>query len=219
LPEPAVLARTFRRLGVSCDTPVVVYDASGGAIAGRAWWSLRWLGHDDVRLLDGGLHAWQAAQLPLQEGEVGAEPGDFAAAPRRGFVVSTAEVVAGLEEYGELRLVDARDEARFRGEVEPIDAVAGHIPGSRNLPFTEALNEDGTFRRQAALQALWRGVLSEPPLEAAWSVMCGSGVTACHLVISALLAGYREPRVYVGSWSEWIRDPDRPVVTGACPDT
>ncbi|MGI9224738.1 MAG: sulfurtransferase [Woeseiaceae bacterium] len=213
LPDAEILACTFRRLGVSRDTPVVVYDTAAGAMAARAWWSLRWLGHDDVKLLDGGLPAWEAAKLPLQDGAVAVEPGEFSAHPREGCLLTTSEVLAGLEGGGELLLVDARDAARFRGEVEPIDARAGHIPGTRNLPFTEALNEDGTFKRQEGLEALWRGVLGEST-DSAWSVMCGSGVTACHLALSALLAGYCEPSVYVGSWSEWIRDPDRPVATG-----
>jgi thiosulfate/3-mercaptopyruvate sulfurtransferase len=216
LPEPEVLATTFRQLGVSQNSSVVVYDGAGGAMAARAWWSLRWLGHPDVRLLDGGLPVWQAAKEPLEEGEVSVEPGDLKAAPREGLVLTTGEVLTGLEE-GDLVLVDARDRARFSGAVEPIDAVAGHIPGTRNLPFTETLSEDGTFRSQEALEALWGGVLGHPNNQA-WSVMCGSGVTACHLAISGLLAGYREPSVYVGSWSEWIRDPDRPVATKTDPD-
>lgn len=211
LPDAEILAHTFRRLGVRRDTPVVVYDTAAGAMAARAWWSLRWLGHEDVRLLDGGLAGWEAAKLPLQNGAVAVEPGDFTADPRDGFLLTTPEVLAGLGE--DLVLVDARDTARFRGELEPIDAIAGHIPGTRNLPFTAALNEDGTFKRQEGLEALWRGVLGESK-DVAWSVMCGSGVTACHLALSALLAGYREPSVYVGSWSEWIRDPDRPVAMG-----
>ena len=218
LPGDGVATGTLRRLGVSRDTSVVVYDSAGGAMAARAWWWLRQLGHANVRLLDGGLPCWQAAQLPLQEGEVDVDPGDFIPAPRDGLVLTTEDVVAGLETGSELLLVDARDAARFRGEVEPIDSVVGHIPGTRNLPFTEALNGDGTFRCEAALQALWREVLGDSK-EIAWSAMCGSGVTACHLAISALLAGYREPRVYVGSWSEWIRDPGRPVATGTALDT
>ena len=218
LPDDGVATDTLRRLGVSRDTAVVVYDSAGGAMAARAWWWLRRLGHADVRLLDGGLPCWQAARLPLQEGEVDVDPGDFKPAPQDGFVLTTEEVVAGLETGSELLLVDARDAARFRGEVEPIDSVAGHIPGTRNLPFTEALNGDGTFKREAALQALWREILGDSK-EITWSTMCGSGVTACHLAISALLAGYSEPSVYVGSWSEWIRDPGRPVAKGAAPDT
>ncbi len=218
LPDDGVATGTLRRLGVSRDTSVVVYDSAGGAMAARAWWWLRRLGHAKVRLLDGGLPCWHAAKLPLQEGKVDVEPGDFMPVAQDGFVLTTEEVVTGLETGSELLLVDARDAARFRGEVEPIDSVAGHIPGTRNLPFTEALNGDGTFKREAALQALWREILGDSK-EITWSAMCGSGVTACHLAISAQLAGYPGPSVYVGSWSEWIRDPGRPVATGAALDT
>ena len=214
LPETATVGETFRRLGVSQDTDVVVYDTAGGAMAARAWWLLRWLGHDEVKVLDGGLPCWLAANRSLEEGEVDVEEGDFMPTPRDGYVLTTEEVVAGLEGGRELLLVDARDAARFRGEVEPIDSVAGHIPATLNLPFTEALSADGTFRPEKALEALWREILGDSK-DVAWSAMCGSGVTACHLAISALLAGYRDPGVYVGSWSEWIRDPARPVETGS----
>ena len=184
LPEIDVATETFRRLGVSHETDVVVYDSAGGAMAARAWWMMRWLGHDRVRILDGGLPCWQAANWPLEDGEVSAEPGKFQAAPRDECVVTIEEVVAGLEAGGDLLLVDARDAARFRGELEPIDTVAGHIPGTLNLPFTEALNEDGTFRPEEELEALWEGILGESK-DVAWAAMCGSGGTACHLAISA----------------------------------
>ena len=218
LPEIGVAAETFRRLGVSRETNVVVYDSAGGAMAARAWWMLQWLGHEEVRLLDGGLPRWQATNGPLENGEVDVEPGNLEPTPHGKFVVTTGEVAAELESDGNLLLVDARDAARFRGEVEPIDSVAGHIPGTRNLPFNEALNQDGTFRAEKELEGLWQGILGDSK-DVDWSAMCGSGVTACHLAISALLAGYREPGLYVGSWREWIRNPDRPVATGAAPDT
>ena len=213
LPDIDALAATFRRLGICRDMPVVVYDSSGGAIASRAWWLLRWLGHHNVTLLDGGLQAWQAMNLPLESGQNTVHPGNFIAQPRDEQVLTTEEVVANIVSIAELSLVDARDEARFRGEVEPIDSVAGHIPGTLNLPFTASLNEDGTWRPETALQALWRPVLGQSR-DTPWAVMCGSGVTACHLAISGLLAGYTEPRLYVGSWSEWIRDPERPIAMG-----
>jgi len=218
LPEFRVATETFRRLGVRRESEVVVYDSAGGATAARAWWMLRWLGHEEVRILDGGLPCWQAASQPLEGGEVYVEPGEFKTSPRDEFVVTSEEVAAELGPGGNMLLVDARDAARFRGEVEPIDAVAGHIPGTRNLPFTEALNADGTFRPENELEGLWRGVLGEAK-DVAWTTMCGSGVTACHLAVSALLAGYREPGVYVGSWSEWIRNPDRPVEVETSLDT
>jgi thiosulfate/3-mercaptopyruvate sulfurtransferase len=151
--------------------------------------------------------------LPLESGLNTVRPGNFVAHPREGQRLTTEEVMASIESIGELRLVDARDEARFRGEIEPIDSVAGHIPGTLNFPYTASLHEEGTWKPQTALEALWRPVLGESR-DTPWAVMCGSGVTACHLVISGLLAGYREPRLYVGSWSEWIRDPERPIATG-----
>jgi thiosulfate/3-mercaptopyruvate sulfurtransferase len=157
LPDPEVLAHTFRRLGVNRDRPVVVYDTAGGAMAARAWWSLRWLGHTEVRLLDGGLPVWEAAKLPLQEGVVTVEPGDLTANPGEGFMLTTSEVLAGLEEGGDLLLVDARDAARFRGEVEPIDAVAGHIPGGA------LAGSSGRFERQGLVRHVRFGCDSLPP--------------------------------------------------------
>jgi len=213
LPDIGTLAATFRRLGIGRDSRVVAYDSGGGAIASRVWWLLRWLGHYNVRLLDGGLQAWQAMKLPLESGLGAVQPGNFNAQPRDGQLLTTEEVIASIASIANLRLVDGRDEARFRGEIEPIDSVAGHIPGTLNFPFTASLNEDGTWRPETALEALWQPVLGESR-DTPWAVMCGSGVTACHLAISGLLAGYREPRLYVGSWSEWIRDPERPIATG-----
>ena len=128
-------------------------------------------------------------------------------------MVTTADLVEALRTRDWPVLVDARDAARYRGEIEPIDSVAGHIPGSLNLPFADTLREDGTFRESEVLESLWRQVLGDDR-DAPWCAMCGSGVTACHLAISAQLAGYPEPSIYVGSWSEWIRDPARPVAVG-----
>ena len=213
LPDVSSATETFRRLGVSRDSNVVVYDSAGGAMAARAWWMLRWLDHGRVRLLDGGFPAWCAGGYPTESGAVTTATGDFKGIPVDGRILTTAGLVAAIAGNDPPRVVDARDAARFRGDVEPIDAVAGHIPGTLNRPFTDALREDGTFREQESLTRLWTESLGDDPKQP-WSVMCGSGVTACHLVISALLAGFREPSLYVGSWSEWIRDPDRAVATG-----
>ena len=128
-------------------------------------------------------------------------------------MLSTREVEERLDELDALRLIDVRDEARFRGESEPIDPIAGHVPGALNLPFARFLHEDGTWRSLEERTAILEGLLG-PDRNLPWSVMCGSGVTACHLVISGIEAGYREPRVYIGSWSEWIRDSGRPVAFG-----
>ena len=210
LPSTARARETFSRLGVDADTTVVAYDDAGGAIASRAWWLLRWLGHRRVTVLDGGLPAWRARNLPLESGAQAAERREFRVTEHPQRVISSQEVAERLGARGDLLLVDARDAARYRGEAEPIDARAGHIPGSRNLPFTDCLQPDGRWMRGAALRKRLSAVLGDDETRE-WGVMCGSGVTACHLAISGLLAGYREPRVYVGSWSEWIRDPARPV--------
>ena len=203
----------FRRLGVSTGSSVVAYDSSGGAIAARAWWMLRWLGHQDVSLLDGGFEAWRSENLALESGEHAVGPGDFAAKPQPEMILTTADLVSSPELIALTRVVDARDAARFRGEVEPIDPVAGHIPGTVNLPYSECLNEDATWKKPEELRASLDALLGGDP-DAPWAVMCGSGVTACHLAISGHLAGYRQPRLYVGSWSEWIRDPQRAVASG-----
>ncbi len=210
LPNVDNAEATFSRLGIDGDIDVVCYDAAGGAIASRAWWLLRWMGHSRVTVLDGGLRAWLARDLPLEAGEQEAVHRNFRGADSPGRVLTSEEVVADLDADDQCVLVDARDAPRFRGELEPIDTRAGHIPGTRNLPFTACLNEDGTWQDSDALRRLLQPLLGDDE-NVPWSVMCGSGVTACHLAISGLLAGYREPRLYVGSWSEWIRDPSRPV--------
>lgn len=214
LPPADQLALVFGRFGIGSGTQVVVYDDSGGAIAARAWWLLRWLGHTRVAVLDGGIAAWRAAGGTLEPGEVRVRETRFEARPRADRVLETADIVSGLDDPGQMRLVDARDAARFQGLTEPLDTVAGHIPGSVNLPYSQTLNPDGTLRPPGQLRQLWSAALIGDP-DAACAVTCGSGVTACHLVLSALLAGRREPRVYAGSWSEWIRDPSRPIATGA----
>lgn len=208
LPDLQVLAQTFSRLGIGPETRVVCYDHSSGALAARAWWLLRLLGHSNACLLDGGLTRWEKLGLPTEEGTNTPEPAVFHAAPDADRIVETHEVVERGAES--LLLVDARDEARFAGRSEPIDAVAGHIPGSINLPFSASLADNGTWKETSELRELWHTTLAGST-GSEWSVMCGSGVTACHLVVSGLIAGLPEPRVYVGSWSEWITDPARPI--------
>ena len=213
LPDVEQFAMTLGRLGINNATTVIVYDAGPGALAARAWWLLRWMGHERVRVLDGGFQQWESDARPIAAGEERVAPRKFSALPQNDKVVSTAELVRDVKAIDALNLVDARDAARFRGEVEPIDTVAGHIPGSINLPFPMSLNEEGLWRSKESLESLWAAVLGDDP-ETPWIAMCGSGVTACHLAISAIEAGYREPRLYVGSWSEWIRDPKRPIALG-----
>lgn len=214
LPEPARLADRFGAFGIGPEeSRVVCYDQASGAVAARAWWLLRWLGHEHVAVLDGGYTAWQRAGGAVSRGEEMNLPQRFVGEPAADWVVSTPELVTSDGFGAGLRLVDAREAARFRGEEEPIDPVAGRVPGSRNLYFGDTLRDDRTLKDPTELRGLFATVL-DGELEAPWSVMCGSGVTACQLAVAAAHAGLRPPRVYVGSFSEWIRDPGRPVVTG-----
>ena len=213
LPDPADLAETFARFGISSDTRVVVYDEGPGAVAARAWWLLRWLGHDNAAVLDGGFGAWLASGAATETHEPGVSRGSFIASPREELVLETPEIIAAGERTTELNLIDVRAMERYIGAEEPIDAVAGHIPGTLSLPYIDNVREDGHWRSPAELRDRLTERIGEPSGQA-WAVMCGSGVTACHLVLAGLLAGYDEPRVYVGSWSEWISDPARPTATG-----
>lgn len=213
LPTPKHASDSFRRAGVNSDSRVVVYDDKGGAHAARAWWMLRWLGHSDVRLLDGGYPAWTRAGLPVDCGEVDVEPGDFSGVPAPDWVIDAREL-AQLD-LAETFLCDARDSERFWGEIEPIDRKAGHIPGARNTPFLATLDENGRFLDTEQLASFWVKAL-EGRLDRPWVVMCGSGVTACHLAVSGLLAGARMPLLYAGSWSEWITDSSRATAIGRC---
>lgn len=206
LPDPDQLAARFRAWGIGNDTQIVAYDADSGALAARAWWLARWLGHSAAAVLDGGLAAWCAAGGALTSTSSQPRPGAFSRRPALVTVVTVNDI-----ERGGLTLLDARSVARFAGEVEPIDPVAGHIPGARSMPFEDNLSEDRRFKDARALAALFDGVTPGPNGIAAY---CGSGVTACHLVLAMRQAGLPAPGLYVGSWSEWIVDPQRPVATG-----
>lgn len=214
LPDPQTLAALFQGLGVAPNTQAVVYDESNGSFAARAWWLLRWLGHPQVAVLDGGLSAW------LREGgatESGEPP--RAAAARSGAVqvhrraaLGTEELIAALESPRTL-LLDARAPERYSGAVEPIDPVAGHIPGAVNHPFGTNLRSDGRFLPREELAQRWQSRLGQTS-PADVIMMCGSGVTACHNLLALEHAGLPGARLYAGSWSEWIRDPGRPVARG-----
>jgi len=205
LPDPVELGTKLAAAGVNSEAQVVAYDDSHGAFAARLWWLLRWLGHDRVAVLNGGCAGWQAAGLPLATALPQPEPGQFQPQLRHDLVVSS-EALADLLEQSGTTLIDARGAQRFRGEEEPIDPVAGHIPGAINLPFAANLDDSGKFlpaeqlrQRHEHRQAIH---------------MCGSGVTACHNILASCHAGNELPRLYVGSWSEWITDDRRPVATG-----
>lgn len=214
LPPPAALAARLGRLGIAVGTRVVVYDRQGGMFAGRAWWLLQRLGHAEVALLDGGLAAWQAAGGALQAGAAAdpappdAPPYPLGLPPR----VRELDAPALLSGLGRLRIVDARAPERFRGEVEPLDPVAGHIPGALNRPFAANLQADGRFKSPEQLRQEWAPLLLGAGASASSVVHhCGSGVTACHNLIAQRVAGFDDGVLYPGSWSEWCADPARPV--------
>jgi thiosulfate/3-mercaptopyruvate sulfurtransferase len=209
LPEPEVLAAVFGRWGIDHAAKVVAYDDAGGAIAARLWWLLRWMGHADVGLLDGGWGAWQAAGMAIDSTPARCEPKLFTGGPGHMPVIDAGEIAARLQDPRFL-LIDARAAARFSGEVEPIDVVAGHVPGAKNLPFQDSLDARGSFRDRTTLEGRF-GDLMRGRDAANVAVMCGSGVTACHNLFSMELAGYPGARLYPGSWSEWITDPVRPI--------
>jgi thiosulfate/3-mercaptopyruvate sulfurtransferase len=212
LPDPTVLAATLGKWGISPASQVVVYDADTGMYASRLWWLLRWLGHHKVAVLDGGFKAWQNAGLPITSIVPTPQAATFIGQPNSELVVTAADVVR-LAVRGDWRILDARAPERFRGDVEPIDTVAGHVPGARNHPF--AWNMDGNGRLLAAdklaqkLQQSLDGVSSHQSV-----MMCGSGVTACHNILAMEVAGLTGAKLYAGSWSEWIRDPARAVEKG-----
>lgn len=212
LPEPSGLERTLRRLGVNAGDAVVAYDDRNGMFASRLWWMLRWVGHDRVAVLDGGLARWTELGLPVTTAIAAPAPGDFVARVRPDQVVTAAEV-ARMAADPRSRVLDARAPERFRGDVEPIDPVAGHVPGAHNQPFSQSLEPDGRLRAPEVLRGLLAQALGNVAPEHT-AAMCGSGVTACHLLLAMQHAGLGGGRLYAGSWSEWIRDASRPVARG-----
>ena len=211
LPSADAFGAAMRRAGVSTGRPVVDYDAANSMAAARAWWVLRYFGHEVVSVLDGGLDAWIAAGQPVEAGSPPVSPGDFAARPG-GMPLLDAAGAAELARVGVL--LDARAPERFRGEVEPLDSVAGHIPGAHNRPTTENVDSSGAFLSPSALAGGFEAAGIRPGL--AVGAYCGSGVTAAHEVLALTLAGI-PAALYVGSWSNWITDPARPVAAGASP--
>lgn len=212
LPDQDKFVELLRAWGVNQDSQVVAYDAHGGMFAARLWWMLRWVGHEAVAVLDGGLQAWQAAEQPVT--------GDASAPRARGNIalrdslVSTVDVGRVLYnvEHGGRTVVDARAPDRFRGENETIDPVGGHIPGAKNRFFKDNLQADGRFKPAQQLKTEL-GVTVGDPAKAI--MQCGSGVTACHNLLALETAGMPGAALYPGSWSEWCADPKRAVATGA----
>jgi thiosulfate/3-mercaptopyruvate sulfurtransferase len=205
LPDRDALAGAFGRWGIDEATQIVAYDAGPGPFAARLWWLARWLGHPSVAVLDGGLAAWQRAGFPLECDPPSPAPREFHARPALTRVITADEIGQRL---ADVELLDARDESRFRGEQEPIDPVAGHIPGAYCLPFQGNLDATGRFRARDELRTRF-----QPHVASGHPVVCycGSGVTAAHNILAMVHAGLPEPALYAGSWSEWITDPARPI--------
>lgn len=216
LPEADAFQAAMRRLGVCDGRGVVVYDENDSLAASRAWWTLRYYGHAQVRVLDGGYRAWVTAGRPVVAGSGAATPGDFTAQPGH-MPLLGADGAAALTRAG--WLLDARAGERYRGEIEPIDPVAGHIPGAVSAPTAGNVTKDGHFRSAAELAGRFAalGIVAPQELPApAVGAYCGSGVTAAHQVLSLGIAGI-PAALYVGSWSHWVTDPDRGVATGPEP--
>jgi thiosulfate/3-mercaptopyruvate sulfurtransferase len=211
LPSAQQFAATLGRWGFTAHSPVVAYDQGHGAGAARLWWLLQAAGWPRVQVLDGGLAAWKSAGLPLETGVVGRTPTGVAARELRGWL-SSLELQQALAKDAVL-LVDARAADRFAGRNETIDPVAGHVPGARCHPFATNLGDDGCFLPADALRARWHTTLAGRG-PAALVSMCGSGITGCHNLLAMAQAGLPGGRLYAGSWSEWIRDPARPVARG-----
>jgi thiosulfate/3-mercaptopyruvate sulfurtransferase len=234
LPAAGPLLAFFTSLGVVAASQVVAYDDANGAFAARTWWLLRWSGHSKVAVLDGGYRAWITAGGQIEAGDdtpsgpaipTGARTGDLSSlstanpepseASPKAQAVTAADVVVALKDPRRV-LVDARAPERFAGDVEPIDPVAGHIPGAVNHPFSRNLDAENRFLPPDELRRRWLESLhGRNPHDAI--LMCGSGVTACHNALAMEIAGLSGAKLYAGSWSEWIRDPERPVARGTAP--
>jgi thiosulfate/3-mercaptopyruvate sulfurtransferase len=211
LPDPEALAGRFRSWGMTSSSQLVCYDDAGGAMAARLWWLARWLGHDAVAVLDGGYPTWTAQGLGVVSDPAEPRSGSFSPSLRSDVLVD-AERIDQMRKSAEDRVFDARELPRFRGDSEPIDPVAGHIPGARPLPLSENL-EAGRFRSRDELSARYLAALAGVSPDRA-AVYCGSGVTACHDILAAAHAGIQGIKLYPGSWSEWIVDASRPVARG-----
>jgi thiosulfate/3-mercaptopyruvate sulfurtransferase len=214
LPERQAFAEQAGRWGITPGVQVVAYDGQGGPYAARAWWLLRWIGHDAVAVLDGGIAAWVASGGALVTDPPTTVPAS--PYPARGDTMPTVDAAALLRSLGRFRLIDARAGERFRGETEPLDPVAGHIPGAVQRFFKDNLQADGRFKPPAELLAEFSAIGAVAPGTPPQSVVhqCGSGVTACHNLLAMAHAGLEGTTLYPGSWSEWCADPRRPVAVG-----
>ncbi len=213
LPGPQAFGQWLGRMGVDSNTQVVVYDRQNSGFCGRLWWMLKWVGHEAVAVLDGGLAAWQATGGALERGPGSAPaPKTFQAGPAQAALVSVEQVAARLSDAGQT-VIDARAEPRFRGKVEPLDPVAGHIPGALNRPFNLNMQADGRFKPAEQLRSEFLSLLGQRD-PATVVHQCGSGVTATANLLAMEIAGLGRAGLFAGSWSQWCADPSRPVAKG-----
>lgn len=210
LPDPVELSQTLGRWGITPHSQVVAYDDVGGAMAARLWWLLRWLGHEKVAVLDGGWQAWQASGYPVQQTEPVSLATRYPGYPRASAWLASDQVAEQVAERS-ICLIDARATERFQGWEETIDPVAGHVPGALNRPFQLNLDGKGRFKKPDILRAAFHALIGDRKLDEVVH-MCGSGVTACHNLLAMEHAGLLGSRLYAGSWSEWLRDPSRPLI-------
>lgn len=213
LPEAGAFAEFLALNGWRPGTPVVAYDAQGGAMAARLWWLMKYFGGHAAAVLDGGFEAWQAEDRPTVSGHESAEPATPVTLSPRPELVLDAHGVARALDRDAITLLDARGAERFRGDTEPLDRKAGHVPGARNRPFSSNLDDHGRFKPAETLRREFANLGERAPHDVVH--MCGSGVTACHNLLAMEVAGLEGSRLYADSWSGWIADDDRPVATGA----
>jgi thiosulfate/3-mercaptopyruvate sulfurtransferase len=214
LPDVAALSGSLSRAGIDASKQVVAYDQNNGMWASRLWWLLHWLGHDAAAVLDGGIDKWIAEGRPITADRPSVQSARFVAMTPRP-VISSADILRGLSNHSSnpLTIIDARAPERFRGDIEPLDPVAGHIPGAINRPYGANLTPQQTFTPAELLRAEFDAQLGGAPLSSVVH-QCGSGVTACHNLLAMEVAGLLGSRLYPGSWSEWVADPARPVARG-----
>jgi thiosulfate/3-mercaptopyruvate sulfurtransferase len=210
LPNEDNFAALLSRIGWQPGARLVAYDNAGGSIAARLWWLMKYFGHDCAGLLDGGIAAWQAAGYELEGGRVTTNRKSPVALNAKSEMVTSTDQIFANQESNDMILVDVRSSERFSGQIEPIDPVAGHVPGALNYPLQLSLSHEGRFKPAQQIRGSLLGLLKGHPAKEV-VFMCGSGVTACHTVFAAQLAGLKRSKLYAGSWSEWIRDPARPV--------
>jgi len=211
LPDVDEMAKKLSAWGINQLAQVVIYDQGGGMFAARLWWLLRWLGHEKVAVVDGGWQKWKEERLPVQDVTPAKEPSAFIPQLQTALEAGVDDVMA-CQANPNAKLLDARGADRFRGENETIDPVAGHIPGAVSAPFMDNLDANGTFHSVLVLKNSFNQLLDNTSAKEA-IVYCGSGVTAAHNILAMVHAGMEEPRLYAGSWSHWITDPQRPIST------